>query len=531
MNALTGTGVLVRLAVRRDRIVLPAWIAVFVLMAVGSAAATIPLYPSLASRVQAAETINGAQSMVALYGRIYDPASIGALALVKMSGFGAALVAVLAIFTVVRHTRAEEASGRQELLGAATVGRSAPLTAALLLAFGASLVLAVVTGLGLIAAGLPADGSFAFGLALGGIGAAFAAVAALVAQLTASARTAIRTAVAVLGAVYVLRAIGDTAGQTGPQWLTWLSPIGWSQQLRPFAGNRWWVASIMIAFSVVVTAGAYVLAARRDTGAGLIPDRPGRAAAVPGLSGPLALAWRLHRGLLSGWLIGFVLLGLVFGNLASSVGSFFDSPQARDMIIALGGEKGLIDAFVTAELALVATMASVYGIQAVMRMRAEETHLLAEPILATPTSRTRWAGSHLVIAILGSTLLMAVMGTAAGLAHGAQTGDMAQVGRLLGAALAHMPAIWVLIGITVAAFGLLPRLIAAGWVALTGFFLIGELGPLFQLKEWVIDLSPFAHVPRLPGGAFEPMPLALLAGLAALLAIAGLAGFRRRDIS
>ena len=40
MNALTGTGTLVRLALRRDRVLLPVWIAVFVLMAVTSASAT-----------------------------------------------------------------------------------------------------------------------------------------------------------------------------------------------------------------------------------------------------------------------------------------------------------------------------------------------------------------------------------------------------------------------------------------------------------------------------------------------------------
>ena len=40
MSALTGTGQLVRLAVRRDRILLPAWIATFVVMVTFSASAT-----------------------------------------------------------------------------------------------------------------------------------------------------------------------------------------------------------------------------------------------------------------------------------------------------------------------------------------------------------------------------------------------------------------------------------------------------------------------------------------------------------
>ncbi len=319
---------------------LPVWIAVFVGMAASSAWATADLYPTSASRVRAAASFNGIQSLVALYGRIYDPPSVGGIALVKMGGIGAVFVALLAVIVVVRHTRAEEEAGRLELVGATVVGRYAALTAALLVAVGANVVLAVGTAVGLIAAGLPADGSFAFGLAWAGVGIAFAAIAGVAAQLTRSARTATGIAVAVLGFAYLLRAIGDTADETGPRWLTWLSPIGWGQQFRPYAGNRWWVLLITVAFALVVTAAAYALLARRDLGAGLVPDRPGPAAAAPSLRSPLSLAWRLQRGALLGWAVGFAVLGLVFGNVASSIGDFA-SPEAEDLITRLGGEQEL----------------------------------------------------------------------------------------------------------------------------------------------------------------------------------------------
>jgi len=133
--------------------------------------------------------------------------------------------------------------------------------------------------------------------------------------------------VAFLGVVYVLRAIGDTAGDGGAVWLRWLSPIGWGQQVRPFAGDRWWVLVLPLVFFVVVAGAAHALVARRDYGAGLLPDRPGPATASASLRGPLGLAWRLHRGALYGWTAGFVLVGLVFGNVASNVGDFLDSPE------------------------------------------------------------------------------------------------------------------------------------------------------------------------------------------------------------
>lgn len=144
MSGFVGTGVLVRLVLRRDRIRLPVGLAVFVVMAASAAAATAGLYPTPAARVQAADSFNHAQSLVALYGRVYDPTSIGALAMVKLGGIGAVFVAVLAILLVVRHTRADEEAGRLELVGATAVGRQAPLTAALLAAVGTNLALGVL---------------------------------------------------------------------------------------------------------------------------------------------------------------------------------------------------------------------------------------------------------------------------------------------------------------------------------------------------------------------------------------------------
>jgi ABC-2 type transport system permease protein len=274
VSSLVGTASLVRLALRRDRVILPVCIAIFVALVTSSTSATIALYPTVTSRVQAAASLNNTASLVAFYGRIYDGTSLGAVAMLKMGGIGTALVAVLALLTVIRHTRAEEESGRLELLGAAVVGRHAPLTAALLVAVGSSLVLGGLTALGLFAVGLPAAGSIAFGLAWAGVGAAFAALAAVAAQLTRSARAASGIAGAALGLSYLLRAIGDSSSGQSLQWLSWLSPIGWGQQARPFAGERWWVMTLLFGVAVALAAGG--LRTRRPAGSRCGPvARPG----------------------------------------------------------------------------------------------------------------------------------------------------------------------------------------------------------------------------------------------------------------
>jgi len=530
VSALAGTAALVRLALRRDRIVLPVFIVLLVVMVAASASATVKVYPDEASRVQAAVAINNTTSTLALYGPIHDESSIGAISTFKMGIMGAIAVAILALFLVVRHTRAEEETGRLELLGATVVGRRAPLTAALIVTASASLVAGAGTALGLIAVGMPAAGSMLMGLGFACLGIAFAAVAGLTAQLVKSARTAAGLAGAALGVSYLLRAIGDASAGNGFGWLSWPSPVGWWQQTRPYAGDRRWVLALLLGLSVVVAALAYALAARRDFAAGLLPDRPGPAAAAAGLRSPLALAWRLQRGSFFAWVAVFVVLGLVVGGMASNVGDFLKSPQAQEFITKLGGVSGLRDAFLAVELAFAGVFAAVFGVQATMRLRSEESALRAEPVLATAVGRSAWAWSHLTIALAGAAILLLVVGVSAGLASAVQVGDSGQFGRIVVAALVQIPAVWVIIGIVVAAFGLVPRLVVLGWAALVGFVLLGEFGALFELSPVVMDISPFAHVPRMPGGDFAVAPMLWLTAIAAGLIATGLVGFRRRDV-
>lgn len=530
MTRFANTGRLTRLALRRDRLMIAAWTGVFMMMAGVSARGTVGLYPTIESRVAAADTINNARALIALYGRIYDPTSLGAVAMIKMGGLGSVFVALLAIAIVTRHTRADEEAGRVELVGSTATGRLAPLAAALTTAAITSAAVGTSTAGALMLADLPADGSIVFGFAWMSVGIAFAAIAAIVAQITTSGRSTTAISGAILGAVYVVRAVGDVAGDAGLRWLVWLSPVGWAQQFRPFAGNRWWVLIITLGFAAVASGIAFVLSARRDLYTGLIPERPGPRSASPHLDSPIALSWRMNRAAVLGWFIGFTLFGALMGSLATTVADFFNNPSARDFFLKLGGEKILVDAYFAVELSISALIAAAFGIQIISRLRTEEIAGRADPILTTAIGRTRWVMSYVMVAIAGSAVLMLLAGSASGLTYGIQKGDLGQTWRILGAATAHLPAIWVMIGIALTAFGLLPKFTSAGWAVLVGFILLSELGPLLDLSHWVMDISPFAHVPKLPGGTFSATPLVALSAIAAGLMAAGLAGARSRDI-
>jgi len=526
---LTGTRQLTWLALRRDRLMIPLWVLAILALAAATASSFTNLYPTVASRLDFAHSVQNNSGLIALTGPTFDLSTIGGMTAWRIAGTGALLAAIMSVLLVVRHTRAEEESNRLELLGSTVVGRFAPLTAGILTALAANLSLALLAGLSLIGLGLPATGSFALGFGWAACGAVFAGIAAVSAQLTESARAANGLAFALVGAAFLVRAVGDSAG---PGWLPWLSPIGWAQRLRPFAGERWWVLLLAVAVAVALAAVGYLLGSRRDLGEGVLPARSGPARAAGSLRSPLALAWRLQRGALIGWTAGFAVFGAVVGALAQSVSGLVDSsPQLRDALESLGGKQGVVDSYLATILGFAGYAAAAYAVQSVLRLSGEEVSGRAEPVLATPTGRIRWAIGHLTIALLGTVLLLGVLGLTAGITHGLRTGDLGgQLPRLVGAALAQVFAIWVFAGVVMALYGFAPTWTPVGWGVVVVGLLITMVGALVRLNHWLVDLSPFTHLPKLPGGELTWTPLAWLLVVAAGLCAIGLAALNRRDI-
>jgi ABC-2 type transport system permease protein len=244
------------------------------------------------------------------------------------------------------------------------------------------------------------------------------------------------------------------------------------------------------------------------------------------------LAWRLHRGALLGWLAAFVVVGGVLGAVTNELVSVTDgNEQLATILRQLGGQTAIANAFLSAILGLLGLLSAVFTVQAVLRLRGEETGLRAEPVLATRVGRVPFAAGHLLVAFAGAAVLLAAAGAVAGFAYGLAVGDVGgQLPGVLGGALVQLPAAWVLAGVAMALFGLVPTATAAGWGAVVVCFLIGELGPTLNLPQWLMDVSPFTHVPRLPGGALSGAPIGWLVLVSVVLAAAGLTGFRRRDI-
>jgi len=525
VRTLTGTSTLIRFVVRRERLRIPVYLLVMVALIASTAAQSKELYPSPAERNEYAATVADNPGLIAMVGPTYGVTNVGGDTAWQWGAFGGVVVALMSMFMVGRHTRAEEQSGRSELVRASPVGRNAPAAATLVVVVAANVLLGALIALTMMGFDQPAAGSIAFAASLAGVGLLFAGIAVVAVQASQATSGAYGLIGAVIGASYMLRAAGDVGDRT----LSWLSPIGWGQSMRPFADERWWPLLLLLGVGAALVVAGFARLGRRDDGAGLVAPRPGPPVARPALTRPLGFALRLQRGGPIGWGAGLFLGGLSIGLTGQDAESILgDSEQVDDIFARAGGS--VVDNYIAVSLLSMALIGTGFAVQAVLRMRGEESAGRLEPLLATALARARWAAGHIAMALVGTILILAVSGLGAGVADAISSGDAGRLPLLLGSSLALAPAVWVLAGIAVALFGLLPRAAAAAWGVLGACFLLAYLGPLLALPDWVMDLSPFTHVPLLPAADLSVAPLAALTAIGAAFIAVGLVGFRRRDV-
>jgi len=528
MTRFTGTAILVRLILRRDRIRLPVWLVALIGLVGASAAGVQGIYDTPAQRAAYERNIGSSAASIALSGPPVALDTIGGITVFEVSQVAVVGICLMVIFLAVRHTRTDEEAGRTELLRAGVLGRNADLAAVGLVLAGASLIVGLGLTLTFAGIGLPADGSLVYGAAIATLGVVFTGFALIAAQVTAHGRGAVGLALATLGVLYGLRAVGDVNGT----WLTWASPIGWIQAVRPFASERWWPLGLALVLAACLFAGAGWLTTRRDIGSGLVADRPGAAHASRLLANPLALAARLQRGSILGWTIGLGALGAVYGSFGQDVQDMVnENPELSDYFQRAAGGATITDAYFGIILLFNAVIASGFTISSVLRIRTEESETRAEFVLATPASRTEVCLSALAVTVLGSTAVLGAAGLTCGITWALISSDAGQVRALTLAQLSYLPAMLVLGALAFLLYGWLPRAAGAAYAALAGCFVIGWLGDLLKLPEWLMDVSPFNRTPMVPTVDYDMVPLVVISALTVVLVAAGGVGFRRRDLA
>ncbi|AXT86053.1 ABC transporter permease [Aeromicrobium sp. A1-2] len=523
MTAFAGTLALLRFHLRRDRLMMLWWILGNVSIYYSQAVSVDGLYPSQAELSKAAASMEGNAAFIAMAGPARALDTIGGQVAWQSAAFGAVIAGLMSMFLIGRHTRAEEESGRDELVRAAAIGRHAPMAAAALVAFIANVLLVLLLAGSLVSYDLPVEGSIVVALAAGLAGLVFAGVALVAVQLAASTRGAYGITGAAIGIAYALRAIGDL----GNGALSWLSPIGWGQYMRAYAGETWWPALLSLGAIGVLGVVAVQLFDHRDIGSGVLQARPGPSRGE--LGSTFALAWRLQRGSVVGWTAGLALMGVAYGSIGDSVGDLVgDSQFAADMFAQGGGS--LVDSFYATTALMLGLVGAGFAISSVLRLRGEEAAYFAELLLATAVSRRSWALSQLAVTVLGTVIVLLAAGLGLGLGFGIVAGDSGAVLRLTGATVQYVVPVLLLAGVAWLAYGTRTRWGSVGWFFLGLCVVVMLFGAALRLPGWVQNVSPFHHLALLPAEDLRPMPLLVVAMLAGLAGIGGMVALERRDI-
>lgn len=526
---------------KRDRWVLSFWIGGITLFGLAVAAAVSSQFAAEADRA-AIIAISVANPAIVFARGLPDGLSIGSVVFFTGFAFTAVLTGLMSTFLVVRHSRADEEAGRAELLGATPIGRSTMPAATLALGSLANVVLVALLALAYVAGGLPWQGSIVAALAVGSVGLVFVAVAAVVAQVMPSGRGANGLASAIVVGAYLMRGIGDALGtptddllRVAPSAISWLSPIGWGQATRPFTEPT--LAPLLLSLAVfsVFAGAALALRSRRDLGASLVPERAGRATAGVGGRSVVGLAWRLQRATLFGWLAGSVVLGALAGGLAPVIAEAVAENDTLAALIARlspGSSGDTTDVFIAALLGIGGILAGAAGVQAVLRLRAEEVEGRAELLLATPVSRVAWVGATALVAAASVLTVTLAMGAATGALLARSSGTANDVLSYAGAGLAHAPAALVFVAVTALIFAVVPRVtIALGWGLLVIGFVFGQFGELLQLPEWLQAVSPFFHTSAAPVADIDMVAVGVLIAVAVAVFTLALGAVRRRDLT
>ena len=525
MTTTQGFRTLLRVDAKSDRTLSASWLAVLAVTTWVSVDATKDLYSTPQSLAGAASAINSTPAVTALYGRVTSVGSLGELAILKPFMLGAIAVSAVAASVAIRHTRADEETGRTDLLIASGAGRKSPMIAGCL----SAAVFSAIAGLGvaavLLGLGLPTHGSMMVGANLATLGILFGVVGACCAQAFGTGRTARSASYTLIGLCFLIRAVADSTSSLS--WVRWLSPLGWSQQTQPYAGERWWPMLLHLACAGLITLWAWRIDESRDVGEA--PWSRSSVSSATDLHSHLGLAWRSLR---SGWYIwaaGITALSLVVGNVAANADTMLSDSGMNDYLERLDDSGAAIDTLYSAELTYIGLLATAFGIHAMVDLVRDEAAGRADLLLTAAPSRSRWLGAHLVVAFVGTATLMGISGGILAVGEVIATGDNAHAGRIFAAAMGQVPAIWAICAVATVLVGITRHAGPWAWALLVAVMVTSVFGPLIDVDVNLAELSPFSHTPTVTGSQTLTPAIGMIA-LAAALALTGSYVLKHRDI-
>ena len=511
------------------------WGAVFGGYVAASALGYASAYPTVASRTQLAESLGSNTGLAALLGPARQIDTVAGFTAWRCLGVLSMVGGIWGLLTATRLLRGEEEAGRWELLlaGQTTRQRAAFQALAGLAAGWAALL--VATALITVLTGRRADPPFAAGdalflsLALTSSAGMFLAIGALASQLAATRRQAAAFAGGVFGVCVVIRMVADSGSTL--QWMRWVSPLGWVQELHPMTGAQPILLVPIFALVVVLAGVSLLLAAQRDLGASTLPARDTAPARTRLLTGPTGLALRLTRPVALGWIAAASGLGLLLGLVAKSAAdAAAGSSEAQEILGRLGAPHFDARAYLGVAFLIVTTVVCLVAAGQVVAAREEEAEGRLDNLLVRPVGRATWLTGRLVVA----TGVVVVVGVAAGVLTWvgavAQNADVPFT-TLVEAGVNTAPPALFLLGAGAVALACVPRLTGMAVYGLVAWsFLVELIGSIVNAPRWLLELSLYRHVAPAPATDPDWTSAAVLIALGLAGALAAAAIFGRRDL-
>jgi ABC-2 type transport system permease protein len=354
-------------------------------------------YPMLSQRLSFAHSFGANKAVVLFYGKAYDLLTVGGYSAWRVGGTLAIFAAVFGLLAAVRALRTEEDTGRAELVLAGVVGRRTAFLASIAAIAVGALVLWLAEFLGLTIGGLPAGGSAYLALATASAVPVFVGVGALSSQLAPTRRVALELGGAVVGLSFLLRVIADTSSSLG--WLRWATPLGWSEELRPFTGAHPIVLLLQLAASALLLVTAARLSARRDVGSGMLASHVRAVPRLRLLSSPTAGALRGERTSLVVWLSSVGAFAFIVGVISNSISAAGISKQLQHELAKLGSGSILTPrGYLGFTFIFFVLTVCLFAVSQIAAARHEEAEQRLETVLAMPVGRRAWLGGRLVLA-------------------------------------------------------------------------------------------------------------------------------------
>jgi ABC-2 type transport system permease protein len=487
-------------------------------------------YPTLSDRLAFAHSFANNDAIRLFYGYPYAPATIAGYSAWRVGGTLAIAAAAFGVLAAARALRAEEDSGRLEMVLAGAVRRRTVFATAIL-AIAASLsAIWFAETAGFVLGGLAVPGSAYLALATVSVAAVFAALGALVCQLAPTRRVALELGMAIVALALLLRVVADTS--SGVAWLRWATPLGWAEELRPFTSPQPLVLLLPGAATVLTLALAARIAGVRDTGTAILPARDSAAPRLRSLSSASAQALRGERGGLISWVTGTAAFALVLGLVSKSVSSAGIPHAVQKEVAKLGsGAIATPSGYLSFVFIFFILAVSLFACGQVGAARQEESGERLETLLAQPLSRQRWLGGRLLLACAGAFALAATAGLATWVGA-ASEGVTISLGHALEAGANCLPVALLFLGVAALAYAVAPRAsagVAYGLVTLA--FVWYLVGALVGVPHWLVELTPFAHVGFVPTEQFRSAAALVMLAIGLSTALLALAVFRRRDLA